>query len=298
MDAKKLLAWAPVVLMFCAPRGGAQGIATTQVLPIEQIKKTVLYLQGDYPCHEPRMVNGAQALAPDGTPIFETVCHQVGTAFLMNYGSPELGPDRGIPLLITSKHLIQHQRLGAPKGVMEYFEVIRVTANALKPGPGESFITPIPVVVKDHGFLACSIDDHDPEADVAVCPINISDSDFDIKGISPDIAVTKAKIQSLMLNETDEVLFSGLFLPYSGAKKNYPIVRHGKIALMPEEKIPWLTISGQTSMQDLYLAESHFLGRKQWVSCIRSTLWCARARRDYRGCSIPASGRYTGILQL
>lgn len=241
--------------MLCAPAGQAQGSPSTQSLPIEQLRKTVLYLQGDYPCHEPRMIDGVQARTPDGTLIFETVCHQVGTAFLVTVPAPELGPTRGIPLLVTSKHLIQHQRLGAPKGTMEYFGVVTVTANTLKSGPGGSFISPIPVAIKDQGFLVCSIDIADTEADVAVCPLTISDSVFDIVGISPESAITKAKIQSLMINETDEVLFSGLFLPYSGAMKNYPIVRHGRIALIPEEKIPWSTVSGQTSMQDLYLAE-------------------------------------------
>jgi len=67
--------------------------------------------------------------------------------------------------------------------------------------------------------------------------------------------VTRQKIEAIKLNETDEVLFSGLFLPYHGANKNYPIVRHGKLALIPKEKIPWSTPSGETSMQDLYLAE-------------------------------------------
>jgi hypothetical protein len=244
-----------LTLTLCALGIDAQGDPSTQPLPIEQIKKTVLYLQGDFPCHEPHIENGVQTLAPDGTPVFDSVCPQVGTGFLVNYMMPELGPNRGIPLLVTSKHLIQHQRLGAPKGTMEYFDSIVVLANALKPNPFGSYITAIQVTVKDRGFLFCSIDNDDIDADVAVCPLSISDSEYDIEGLSPDMAVTRAKIHSLMLNETDEVLFSGLFLPYSGAKRNYPIVRHGRIALIPEEKIPWSTASGETSMQDLYLAE-------------------------------------------
>ncbi len=255
MASNRFSACVPIILILCATRGNTQSNPGTQALPIEDIKKTVVYLQGDYACHEPRVINGVQALAPDGTPIYETVCREVGTGFLMNYMTPELGPNRGVPLLVTSKHVLQHQRLGSPVGTLEYFDKVTVTANGRNLNTDGSFITQIPVSVKDHGFLVCSIDDNDNDADLAVCPINISDTDFDIEGIPADIAVTKAKIQSLMLNETDDVLFSGLFLPYHGAKKNYPIVRHGKIALIPEERIPWSSYPGQQSMQDLYLAE-------------------------------------------
>jgi hypothetical protein len=226
-----------------------------QELIIDQVKKTVVYLQGDYPCHEPHMVNDVQALAADGTPIYDTICPLVGTGFLILVPIPEMGPKVNVPLLVTSKHLIRHQSLGAPKGVTEYFNTITAMANTIQPNGLGSYISSITILVKDHGFLNCSIDNQDPEADVAVCPINISDSIYDFKGLLPDIFVTKSKIQDLKLNETDEVLFSGLFLPYHGANKNYPIVRHGKLALIPKEKIPWSNPSGGNSMQDLYLAD-------------------------------------------
>ena len=43
--------------------------------------------------------------------------------------TPELGPNRGVPLLVTSKHVLQHQRLGSPVGTLEYFDKVTVTAN-------------------------------------------------------------------------------------------------------------------------------------------------------------------------
>ncbi len=212
-------------------------------------------MQGVFPCHEPHMVNGVQALAPDGAPVFDNRCTQVGTGFLIAVQTPELGPGMGVPLLVTSKHLIRHQSLGAPKGSTEYFDAVSAIANTIKPNSTGSYIAVIPIVVKDHGFLICSIDNEDPDADVALCPISISDSIYDFRQLAPDMFVTESKIQALKLNETDEVLFSGLFLPYHGAMKNYPIVRHGKIALIPKEKIPWSNPAGGYSMQDLYLAD-------------------------------------------
>jgi hypothetical protein len=246
---KSAIVYVALVFIQFAPRAGGQDLI------IDQVRKAVVYVQGDFPCRVPRIVNGVQALAPDGTPIFETTCSQVGTGFIIGAPVPELGPGTNLPLLVTSKHLLRHQLIGAPKGTMEYFDTLNVTANTIRPNDQQSYIAPITILVKDHGFLACSIDNQDTDADVAVCPINIPDTIYDFKLLPPDIFVTQSKIQDLKLNETDEVLFTGLFLPYHGANKNYPIVRHGKLALIPKEKIPWTNPAGENSMQDLYLAD-------------------------------------------
>jgi hypothetical protein len=179
----------------------------------------------------------------------------VGTGFIIGVPVPELGPGISISFLVTSKHLLRHQRLDAPKGTMEYFDTLTAMANTHQPNSEQSYIAPIPIPIKNRGFLACSIDNQDPDADVAVCFLNIPDTIFDFKNISPGMFATQSSIQALKINETDEVLFTGLFLPYHGAKKNYPIVRHGKLALIPKEKVPWSNPAGGTSMQDLYLAE-------------------------------------------
>jgi hypothetical protein len=250
---------AALVILLCLGSNGAraqsQEPSTLPDLMIDQIKKTVVYLQGDYDCHEPRVVNGVPAVAADGTPIFDSRCSEVGTGFLVAYDAPELGPGMGIPLLVTSKHMIRHPRLGTANGVTEYFDSITAYANTLKANDRGSFISPIIVPIKQNGFLICSIDNSDLEADVAVCPISIPQNIYDFKDIGTDIFVSESKIHELHLNETDEVLFSGLFLSYHGAQRNYPIVRHGKLALIPKEKIPWSKTADRTSMQDLYLAE-------------------------------------------
>lgn len=252
---KRVFVYSVALFALFASAAKAQSNDATNELIINQVKKTVVYLQGNFECKEPHIVNGVQAVAADGTQVFDTNCSEVGTGFIFIYPLPDLGPSMGIPLLITSKHLIRHQRFSAPKGAMQYFDTVTAFANTKEPNGDNSFIAPITIGVKEHGFLNCSIDDQDPEADVAVCPINISDAIFDFKGLGAETFVTESKIQDLKLNETDEVLFSGLFLPYHGAKKNYPIVRHGRLALMPKEKIPWTGPNGENSLQDLYLAE-------------------------------------------
>lgn len=51
------------------------------------------------------------------------------------------------------------------------------------------------------------------------------------------------------------MFFAGLFTPYPGAEKNYPIVRFGRVALVTDEKIEW----GGKPM-DLYLIEAGSYG--------------------------------------
>jgi tetratricopeptide (TPR) repeat protein len=56
------------------------------------------------------------------------------------------------------------------------------------------------------------------------------------------------------VNENDEILFAGLFAWYPGAKKNYPIVRHGKLALLSQERIP-LDRQHPDKTVEVYLAD-------------------------------------------
>jgi tetratricopeptide (TPR) repeat protein len=56
------------------------------------------------------------------------------------------------------------------------------------------------------------------------------------------------------VNENDEILFTGLFDWNPGAKKNYPIVRHGKLASLFEERIP-LDRSNPSKTVEVHLAD-------------------------------------------
>lgn len=67
-------AWIWLVIATCIRGGRAQGDVNGQELLIDQIKKTVVYLQGVFPCHQPRIANGVVVLGADGTPLYETAC--------------------------------------------------------------------------------------------------------------------------------------------------------------------------------------------------------------------------------
>ncbi len=61
--------------------------------------------------------------------------------------------------------------------------------------------------------------------------------------------------KKLNIREGTEVFFTGLFVPYSGYERMYPIVRFGRVSLVTEEKIKW-----KDQLMDLYLIESGSFG--------------------------------------
>ena len=68
--------------------------------------------------------------------------------------------------------------------------------------------------------------------------------------------VTSRKMyEELKIREGSDVFFTGLFLPYIGAERNYPVVRFGRVALVTDEKIPW---NGE--LMELYLIEAGSYG--------------------------------------
>jgi len=72
------------------------------------------------------------------------------------------------------------------------------------------------------------------------------------KGMTEQDFARKAVLNHIRANEDDDVIFSGLFLNFQGAMRNYPIVRHGKIAMLPDEKV---FFDETDPPQDLILAE-------------------------------------------
>jgi len=95
----------------------------------------------------------------------------------------------------------------------------------------------------------------DSSVDIAVIPALPDQNIYDFKFIPDDFITTKEKYDELKIREGSNVFFTGLFSPYTGEHKNYPIVRFGKVALVTEEKILWDSIK-----TDLYLIESSSYG--------------------------------------
>jgi hypothetical protein len=94
----------------------------------------------------------------------------------------------------------------------------------------------------------------DPTADLALIPVS-REAHHDIRAVHLSNMGTPEKLAELGIGIGDEVFAAGLFTPAAGTDRNIPIVRHGNIAMMPEEQI-------QTDLgyADVYLVEARSLG--------------------------------------
>lgn len=199
----------------------AQAHAEIQSM-IDQIKKTVSFVY----------VSTPKGDMPNGTAFFVLVPHKTQTDQVYIY-------------LVTAKHVLQkNQSTG------ELFDSVKLRVN--KKDESSELIT-IPLI----GPGAAQIMTHtDQSVDIAVIPIVIHSADiYDIKCLPDSLLVTKETFVKLNIREGDDVFFGGLFTPFPGARKNIPILRFGKVAMISDEKIP-----NEGQMLDLYLMETQSFG--------------------------------------
>jgi hypothetical protein len=193
--------------------GAAQGAPDEQrALAIDQIKETVVFFQTSY-------LESGQRKAWSGTGFF---IHAV---------DPRI-PGRGCVWLVTNKHMLHPPD-------RPYFDAVVVRANTKELGPQGEHYVDLTLPVKDNaGALYWITDPDDETVDLALFRLLPDESKLDVRWISVDSFATKEVFTKLRINENDEVLFAGLFTAYPGAKRNFPIVRHGKIALVTDERVP------------------------------------------------------------
>lgn len=100
----------------------------------------------------------------------------------------------------------------------------------------------------------------DGDVDIALFNCLPDQKVFDFKFIQDDLISTNEIIQKHEIAEGDEVFFTGLFTSHLGQKRNQPIVRFGKVALMSDEKIEWKEKDKPPKFIDLYLLECQSYG--------------------------------------
>jgi hypothetical protein len=164
-----------------------------------------------------------------------------GTGFFVGIPS-EQDPNITYVYLVTAKHVLQ-------KNNVSFHDTILVRINKKN---GDSDLIPLMLT----GTNSVPVFTHsDKDVDIAVIPFAPSSDKYDIKWIPDSMIVTKDKFDSLHIREGDDIFFGGLFTPFTGAKKNIPILRFGKVAMVSDEKIPW-----GNEMLDLYLMETQSFG--------------------------------------
>ncbi len=160
-----------------------------------------------------------------------------GTGFFVSIPpeSPELR-GMGFHYFVTAKHVAKEL-----EGCCLYMRVNKF-------GGG---ITDFQNTVGNHWYLHPT----DSAADVAVAPL-ASQPNADVKAIGVEQFGTPERLATLQIGIGDEVFAAGLFTPVGETtSSNMPIVRHGNIAMMPEEQI-----QTELGYADVYLVEARSLG--------------------------------------
>lgn len=96
-------------------------------------------------------------------------------------------------------------------------------------------------------------------SDAAIYPLVIDKVAFgslDYSAIPTNIFVNETQICSEGIGVGDDIFMAGLFAHHSGNEKNFPIVRMGNIAMIPNEPIK----THDFGDMEAYLIESHSIG--------------------------------------
>ena len=212
--------------------------ATAAISPtpsiIESMKKMVVFLQTN--CIEPDE-QGKQV-----------VKSYAGTAFLLGLQDPRL-KGRAFTYLVTNRHVaLPGIENGRPCQPVAYF--LRVDAKVSDKLGSYSTVTELPANTLAWAFPT------DPSVDLSITPISVDTEKLDIVFLPTTLLLDDAAITQNKVEEGDSVLFTGLFIQMVGQSHSEPIVREGKIAMMPKEKV-------QTTLRalgDVYLVDSHVFG--------------------------------------
>ncbi len=204
-------------------------------LPIvDQIKKTVVFLQTD-----------CRVVASDGSTGFS---HYAGTSFLLSVTDPRM-PDGFFEYLVTNRHVAQPGiENGKSCDVAGY--LMRGDTKTAGPTGSYSTIEPIPVSALHWSFST------DASVDLAITPIGLNVDKLDVVFLPSSLLLGQDEVEKNHVVEGDSVLFTGLFVQIVGQNHSEPIVREGKIAMMPREQIP----TTLNSLGDVYLVDSHVFG--------------------------------------
>jgi len=176
---------------------------------------------------------------PDGTDEFKPN----GTGFFVGVKNKE---NEGIfhVYFVTAKHVIKDKD-------DKYLSEIALRIDKKE---GDSQL--IKIALKD-----VQIFEHfDKDVDIALFNYLPDQSIFDFKFIPNNLIADKEVMAKNEIAEGDEVFFAGLFTSHIGQKRNQPIIRFGKVALISDERIEWKERDKPAKFMDLYLLECQSFG--------------------------------------
>src|ERR1700722_12525700 len=128
--------------------------------------------------------------------------------------------------LVTAKHVLQ-----TPQGTFFNRIYLRLNKNS-----GD--VEYIPLDLTQSGMKNVFIHP-DPTVDIAVVPVIPRQDVFDFKVLPEEMLTTQESFPKLQIGEGSDVFFAGLLVQFYGEHRNFPVVRFGRVAMLPDERIPW-----------------------------------------------------------
>ncbi len=163
----------------------------------------------------------------------------LGTGFWVGLPKKD-DPDKTFCYIVTARHVVEGRAC------------LRVRMN-LVPESGSSELVGIDAASGPHEILYHP----NPAVDVAAIPYApAASADVDFRTIPRELFATKDFCLRENVGEGDEVFFVGLMPQFYGRLRNYPVVRHGRIALWTEE--PFETDRGPASF--IYVEANSYPG--------------------------------------
>jgi len=144
----------------------------------------------------------------------------IGTGFIIQYPIPA-SQNRFVPLIVTAKHVLSNHTT-----VLARFNT--------KKGESTAFVE------YDLSILKAQNDywEHqDQGVDISI----FRTPHFDhtkYEAIPGNLISSRDIFKSEDVKQADRVIFPGLLVNFFGGKNNYPILKDGSIALIPQEKVP------------------------------------------------------------
>jgi hypothetical protein len=147
----------------------------------------------------------------------------LGTASVVGYPVTQDG-QKMIPLIVTAKHVINGQQK----------IVVKFKAKQIAKAKTVS-------VLYDLESLRVNGDlwEHDdPTVDLIVFRTTVPD-EAEFQAIPRSLIASRKIYETADIKETDRVVFPSMLVGLKNLSRDYPVVREGTIALIPEEPIPW-----------------------------------------------------------
>jgi len=234
--------WFQVTIAISLLLTAANGIGSTMVSPasaasldkpslVEAMKKTVVFIK-------------TTCLEFDGNGNQVPKSYS-GTAFLLGISDSRLNGGL-FTYLVTNRHMAQP---GIEKGNLcqQPTYDLRVDTRVPNRAGSYSMVEQVPLAWT---FPA------DPSVDLAIAPIGIDQNKLSVMFLPSTLLMSNTDVTHNKVEEGDSVLFTGLFVQMVGQTHSEPIVREGKIAMIPKERIP--TTLG--TIGDIYLVDCHVFG--------------------------------------